>query len=161
MRPHSQSSGLISQSSPPPRVDSRIPRSRPRASRSPSLIGLSLSLSLFAVLLAPSGPASADVELVDDGRHSRTGPKSEQATLDGIQLLEAQTAPPPSGHSIQIGGRLLTAKPTQPVSVGLLGCPGCMEVLLGVGGVYLEVEEGRMPAKERHRRRTKSAPFRD
>lgn len=127
MRPHSQKSQQsISQ-----------PGKTPvRASR--RLLAATL-LSAVAILSAPT--ALAGVETIEDqGRRTQTGPKGLQVAVDGMPLIEERTSPTVSGYSVAEEGRLLRARPTQPVSVGLLGCPGCTWVLEAIGGVFVDAD---------------------
>ena len=113
------------------------------ASRTSVCIGRHmLAATLITVAVVLNAPiAFAGVETIEDqGRRTQTGPKGLQVAVDGIPLVEEQTSPTPSGRSVQENGRLLRARPTQPVSVGLLGCPGCTWVLEAIGGVFVDVD---------------------
>ena len=103
--------------------------------------------SLMATVILVSGllfapTALAGVENIEDqGRRTQTGPKGPQVAVDGMLLVEPETSPTESGRLVNERGRMLRARPTQPVSVGLLGCPGCTWVLEAIGGVFVDVEE--------------------
>jgi len=120
-----------------------------------SLIGVVTSLPLL--LMLGVAPAASETGLTEAGRSARTGPKHTQSQLDEIPL----DAPPvpsalipsraaadrESGRTIR-GGRQLEARPTEAVSVGIVGCPGCTILLEALGGVFIEGDASR---SRRHR----------
>jgi len=127
MRPHSQE------------LQHSIRQKPRKPTTSSHRILAAILLSLVTVLLTP--PAYAGTEVIEgQGRRIQTGPKGIQAAVDGIPLVEEQTAPTASGYSMAEKGRLLSARPAEPVSVGLLGCPGCRWMLEAVGGVFINVD---------------------
>lgn len=98
------------------------------------------ALVVGSLLLFSGGIASlaqADVTIEADGRRILTPPKQIQTALDGVALLSRQDAPAVSGRTMR-NGRTLRARPTEPVVVGLVGCPGCTETLHAIGGVFVE-----------------------
>ncbi len=96
-------------------------------------------LTVVALLAAPTAFAGSET-VEDEGRRTQTGPKGWQAAVDGMPLDEEPTSPAESGYVATKTGRRIHARPTQPVSVGLLGCPGCTWVLGAVGGVFVDVD---------------------
>ncbi len=129
-------------------------RTEPRSNRSPRAHRWGASIALAALLaLGPALPAPADVKVVRDGRRARTGPKLPQSALDGIPLRDPADAPRESGRELRIRGRKLHSKPSEEISVGLLGCPGCTTVLGALGGIYLDIglRDRRGPRDERPR----------
>ena len=101
-----------------------------------SLFGAAVSLPLLLALNA--APAASETGLTEAGRSSRTGPKHTQSQLDEIPLDAPRAAADrESGRTIR-GGRHLQARPTEAVSVGIVGCPGCTILLEALGGVFIE-----------------------
>jgi hypothetical protein len=83
-------------------------------------------------------PAASETGLTEAGRSSRTGPKGTQSGLDDIPLDAPRSAADrESGRTIR-RGRHLAARPTETVSVGIVGCPGCTILLEALGGVFIE-----------------------
>jgi len=114
-----------------------------------SLSGAAGSALLLLLLAAP--PAASETGLTEAGRSSRTGPKLTQSQLDEIPLDAPLHTPRPaadreSGRTLR-GGRHLQARPTEAVSVGIVGCPGCTILLEALGGVFIE----RDATRSRHR----------
>lgn len=114
-----------------------------------SLSGVAASLLLSLVLGVP--PAASETGVTEAGRSSRTGLKGTQSRLDEIPLDAPLHTPRPaadreSGRTIR-GGRHLQASPTEAVSVGIVGCPGCTILLEALGGVFIE----RDAPRSRHR----------
>jgi len=108
--------------------------SRSRVIRVPvKAIVLALGMALG---LSPL-PAWSDVERTEAGRSTRTGPKGLQRALDHLSLEEPGGRSRESGRQIR-NGRLLRAAPTEPISVGIVGCPGCTTLLQAIGGVFIE-----------------------
>ena len=109
----------------------------------PTRIG-ALAGVLASLLLAP-GAAFSDVSIQDQGRQTRTGPKQIQREYNGIQLDPSprDVAPRPSGRTLTAAGRALRSEPTQRVSVGIIGCPGCQEALREMGGVVVDARRPR------------------
>ncbi len=94
-----------------------------------ALLGALLCLALVS---APS-PALADVTIEIEGRDTRTGPKLPLREINGVALDPMPDEAPrrASGRKLGAAGRGLRSRPTLPVSVGVSGCPGCLEVLAG------------------------------
>lgn len=114
-----------------------------------SLFGVAASLPLLLMLGAP--PAASETGLTEAGRSSRTGPKSTQSQLDGIPLDSPRSvADRASGRTIR-GGRHLEARPTEAISVGIVGCPGCTILLEALGGVFIERDATRHAPRSRRR----------
>lgn len=110
---------------------------------------LATVILVIAMMNAPA--AWSDTERLDDhGRRSQTGPKGPQAELDGFPIVEVSKSPTETGYSVDDTGRQLRAGPTQPISVGLVGCPGCTVVLEAIGGLYLEVDGHRRRPTSEH-----------
>lgn len=86
---------------------------------------IALVVAAFALAAAP---VAADVELAPEGRRTLTNTKLVQAGAVGGTLYESPGRQA-AGRALSTAGRGAHARPTQPVSVGLLGCPGCLEVL--------------------------------
>lgn len=96
---------------------------------------------MILILCAP--PVFAGVETIaDQGRRAQTGPKEAQIAVNGFPIDHPALTPTPSGYSLSEQGRLLRARPTQSVLVGLTGCPGCDWGLEFIGGLYLEFDRG-------------------
>ena len=103
-------------------------------------IALSLATGI-ALALALAGPtALADTEIQEEGRQIRTGPKQVQRDYNGIPLDPSpeEVSEGPSGRRLTTAGRELRAEPTQRVSVGIIGCPGCAHAVEAVGGVVVD-----------------------
>lgn len=95
-----------------------------------------VALALACLPLAATG----DVERNEAGRSARTGPKGPQSRLDGLPVdLLRPPSIRESGRRIA-DGRHLSARPTEDVSVGLVGCPGCAILLQSLGGLFVEIE---------------------
>ncbi len=108
---------------------------------------------IFMTVLLNTTIALADPGRIDaEGRRNQTGPKGPQVELDGIPLVEISEFPTETGYSTEEAGRLLRARPTQPVSVGLVGCPGCTAILGTLGGVLIDVDRHKRlrPGPGRH-----------
>jgi hypothetical protein len=129
------------------------PRSEGRepglATRRPAAI---VPYLLFVTLLFALGadPSLADLETFEAGRRFRTPAKLVQSALDGVPLNEPSTQPVEWGLEIYEKVRVYRAYPSQPVSVGLLGCPGCSESLGWLGGIYIDVGRGRQLGRPWH-----------
>ena len=104
--------------------------------RHPRIPALIASLSTCAALALPS-TAAADVSIETQGRFTRTGPKQVQSEFNG-RPIDGAAEERPSGRTLSPRGRRLHAQPTQRVSVGIIGCPGCTEALEAVGGVVVD-----------------------
>lgn len=91
-------------------------------------------------LLAPA-TLLADIEILEGGRRAATGAKLDQSEFNGVPF-GAAPQPTPLGRTI-VKGRRLHARPTHPVSVGLLGCPGCNAVLDRIDGLFVDTLPGR------------------
>ena len=103
-----------------------------------SLPLLLLTLLALGVLALGATPAASETERTDAGRSARTGPKSTQSRLDEIALdIPRSAADRETGRTIR-SGRHLQARPTEEVSVGIVGCPGCTILLEALGGVFIE-----------------------
>ncbi len=88
-------------------------------------------------------PSQAGTELSPEGRRIATGPKSIQQSVDGFDLQLIDQSSPAPGRVLSQSGRSLRAGPTQPVSVGIIGCPGCQtESLLEELRPYIFVPAG-------------------
>ena len=87
------------------------------------------------------------------GRQIQTGPKAPQRTLDGALLEERDSSVSRTGLAIDETGRSIRAGPSQPISVGLMGCPGCTVVLGAIGGLFVDVDAYVPPPKGRKRNR--------
>ena len=113
--------------------------------RHPRIPALIASLAACAALALPS-TAVADVSIESQGRFTRTGPKQIQSEFNG-RPIDGAPVERPSGRTLSTRGRGLRAEPTQRVSVGIIGCPGCTEALEAVGGIV--VDGRRMKARRR------------
>lgn len=131
------------------RVESNDRGSHPmrRHPRIPTLIA---SLAASAALALPS-VASADVSIESQGRFTRTGPKQPQSEFNG-RPLEGAPVERPSGRTLTARGRRLHAQPTQRVSVGIIGCPGCTEALEAAGGIVVDGRGARFRTRRDRRR---------
>lgn len=117
----------------------RHPTFRLRAALGAALLGL--------VFAAP--PVLADVSVdPEQGRQTRTGPKQPTREYNGVLLDEpaavARTRERPSGRTLDGAGRGVRAEPLLPVSVGIIGCPGCSEAIRDAGGVIVDGRVGRL-----------------
>lgn len=100
------------------------------------------TIALAATLVLAPAISIAGVTDRDGARRFSTGPKLVQidnmngeqrdAPADHAQVLDQ--APPRE----PVNRRSFRAAPTEPVSVGLIGCPGCMEILEVVRPVLVE-----------------------
>jgi len=79
----------------------------------------SLGLAMIAL------PSQAGTQLSSEGRRISTGPKSVQQSVDGADLQLIERGRPAPARMLTPKGRSFRAGPTLPVSVGLIGCPGC------------------------------------
>ena len=104
--------------------------------RSPRTHGLAACLAICTALLAAPF-AGADVGVEAEGRSTRTGPKQIQSEFNG-RPVEAPAVERPSGRTLGPAGRKLRSEPTQRVSVGIIGCPGCTAAL---GGVIVDARD--------------------
>lgn len=134
----------------------------------PGAIAKRLAFATIATLLATATSlATADVQLDASGRRLSTGPKGPQQGLDesvfgrrdpgsGIVSGLTRSGPTesPSGPVSNLpSGRLVRATPIQPVSVGLVGCPGCTLILGTMGGLFIDLPFGRSGEFGHDRRR--------
>ncbi len=104
-------------------------------------------LLALGVLAVGAQPAASETGRTEAGRSARTGPKGTQSRLDAIALDAPRSAADRrSGRTIR-SGRHLRAHPTEEISVGIVGCPGCTILLEALGGVFIERE----PPRPRHR----------
>ena len=104
-------------------------------------------LGVWAVIaVALPSIALAETELTAEGRRIETGPKLEQISLCGRQAeVTSPSRDAQVGRTLTPRGRLLRAAPTESVSIGIMGSPGCMDVLEAVGGVIVD-------GRRRHKR---------
>ena len=95
---------------------------------------LMAALVALALVSAP-GMAPADVSIEAEGRDTRTGPKLPLREVSGVALDPMPDEAPrrASGRRLGTAGRGARSRPTLPVSVGVSGCPGCLEILGRVG----------------------------
>lgn len=111
---------------------------------------------LITLLILCGPPAFAGVEThADQGRRTQTGPKEVQIAVNGFPIGDRSPSPTPSGYTFSERGRLLHARPTQSVLVGLIGCPGCDWGLEYIDGLYLGIGGRRIIERNHpHRART-------
>ena len=110
------------------------------------------AMLLIMATLAWGTTTWAGVEIVQDkGRRIQTGPKGPQIVIDGITLHPDPATQAWSGYESTERGRMRHARPTQSVSVGLLGCPGCTWTLEALGGIFPDVDEGGRFTERRNR----------
>ena len=111
-----------------------------------------------ALSLALSSAPQADVTIGEEGRQTRTRAKQVQASIDGYPLDLAYRTPigavpgadtRPSGRAMRSNGRYLSARPTGPFTVGLMGCPGCLQMLEALGGVWVDARPPRRGNRHR------------
>ena len=109
--------------------------------RHPPTTRLDRLLSALVALALAASPslALADVTVEPEGRDTRTGPKLPLREINGVALdpMPDETPRRESGRKLGTRGRGLRSRPTLPVSVGISGCPGCLEVL-GRLGVWVD-----------------------
>lgn len=110
-------------------------RRHPSKTRIQRLLGMLVALTLVS---APS-TTLADVTIEAEGRDTRTGPKLPLREINGVALDPMPDDAPRRVSARKLGttGRGLRSRPTLPVSVGISGCPGCLEVL-GRLGVWVD-----------------------
>ncbi len=112
----------------------------PRPGWAPLTRAFCVALAI-ATLLPPI--ALAGTKKSDAGRRIATGSKGEQVSICGRAIeIAPVVGVAPVGRSLLPQGRLLRAAPTQPVSVGIIGSPGCLLILESVGGIFIESRWG-------------------
>jgi hypothetical protein len=95
------------------------------------------SLAMTLAFLIPS-TAWSETEIVKDGRRTATGQKQHQSEINGIKIPPGDQTIAQPGRVRTTRGRSLRAAPRPDVSVGLIGCPGCWEVIDGVGVIVVD-----------------------
>ncbi len=113
---------------------------------------LAATMMALAMAAPPAWPNDDPVELTPQGRRIQTGPKGPQRALDGVLLEEPVASRARIGTAIDEKRRSIRARPNQPISVGLMGCPGCTVVLDAIGGLFVDVETS-IPRNDRKRSR--------
>lgn len=109
----------------------------PRTARFPHVFRRVAALAMTLAFLIPS-TAWSETEIVKEGRRTATGQKQHQSEINGVKIPpDDQTIAQP-GRIRTAQGRSLRAAPQPDVSVGLIGCPGCGEVIDGVGLFFVD-----------------------
>lgn len=122
----------------------RITRANPHRgffSATPRIHGAQIALALSLILMC--GAASSETLKDASGRRLMTGKKLSQINVLGLEPAPAPShavaaLPRDPGSQVLSTGRYLRTRPTQPVSVGLIGCPGCFSILEAISPVVVE-----------------------